>query len=81
MDKDVSKFIKACASCCISKPTNRNLGKYIPLLVPTRLWESISMDFIGGLPTNQRGNDYLYVIVDRFSKMDVLTPYKKSIIG
>ncbi|GJX96113.1 transposon ty3-G gag-pol polyprotein [Tanacetum coccineum] len=46
-----------------------NVGLYTPLPVPSRPWESISMDFLGGLPKTRKGNDYLFVIVGRFSKM------------
>ena len=65
--------------CSACKPTNRKLGLYTPLLVPSRPWESISMDFVGGLPMSKIGHDYLYVVVDRFSKMCILMPCKKHI--
>ena len=39
------------------------------------------MDFMGGLPKTKRGHDYLYVVVDHFSKMVVLKPCKKTITG
>ena len=53
----------------------------MPLSIPTRPWESVSMDFIGGLPIYKRGCDYLYVVVDQFSKICILIPCKKIMIG
>ena len=77
---NVSHFIRGCSLCATSKPNNRKLGLYTPLPVPSRPWESISMDFVGGLPLSRKGRDYLYV-VDNFSKMCILTPCKKKIIA
>ena len=37
------------------------------------------MDFVGGLPMSRKGHDYLYVVVDRFSKMCLMMPCKKMI--
>jgi hypothetical protein len=39
------------------------------------------MDFVGGLPTNMKAHDYLFVVVDRFRKMCILMPCKNTIIG
>jgi hypothetical protein len=55
------------------------LGLYTPLPVPSRPWESISMDFVGGLPMSKKNHDYLYVMVDRFRKMCILMPCKKQV--
>ena len=44
MLESVSHFIKGCSLCAINKPSNRKLGLYTPLPVPSRPWESISMD-------------------------------------
>jgi len=34
---------------------------------------------VGGLPTTRKGHDYLFVVVDKFSKMCVLMPCKETI--
>ena len=77
MNDTVSKYVKVCVMCATCKPSNRKLGLYTPLLVLSRPWESVSMDFVGGLPMSKKGYDYIYVVVDRFSKMCILMPCKK----
>ena len=79
MQEIVTKYIKGCVMCATSKPSNRKLGLYTPLPVPSRPWESVSMDFMGGLPMSRKGHDYLYVVVDRFRKMCILMPCKKKV--
>ena len=79
MQERVARFIRGCTLCCTNKPSNRKQGLYHPLPVTICPWESISTDFVGGLPTTRKGHDYLFVVVDKFSKMCVLMPCKKSI--
>ena len=78
MQDDVTKYCRGCKLCCTSKLSNRKMGLYLPLPVPARPWESISMDFLGGLPHSRRVHDYLFVVVDQFSKMIVLIPCEKT---
>jgi hypothetical protein len=52
---------------------------YTPLPTPDRPWESISMDYMSGLPSTKRGNDYVFLVVDRFSKMAILVACNKNI--
>lgn len=77
MNESVSRYVRECSLCVTSKPSNINLGFYTPLPVPSRPWESVSMDFIGGLPMYRKNHDYRYVVVDRFRKMCILMPCKK----
>ena len=57
LPKQVEKFIRTCSLCSQSKPSNRKHGLYQPLPIPSRPWESISMDFLSGLPTTFRKHD------------------------
>jgi len=78
MKNIVTHYVKGCVMCSISKPSNRKLGLYTPLPIPSRPWESVLMDFVGGLPLSRKSHNYLYVVVDRFSKMCILMPCKKQ---
>jgi hypothetical protein len=69
IDQDVSTYVSSCTLCNISKPRKSLLGLYTPLSLSSRAYESITMDFLGGLPRTKSGNDYFVVVVDRFSKM------------
>jgi hypothetical protein len=79
MQEDVARFIRGSILCCTNKLGNKKQGLYHPLPVPTRPWYSISMDFVDGLPTTRKGRDYLFVVVDWFSKMCILMLCKKTI--
>jgi hypothetical protein len=54
---------------------------YTPLPTPKKPWESISMEYMLGLPSTKRGNDFVFVLVDHFSKMDIMVSRKKNIIA
>ena len=79
MKNIVARHVKCCVMCSVSKPSNRKLGLYTPLPIPSCPWESVSMDFVGGFPLSKKSHDYLYVVVDHFSKMCILMPCKKQI--
>jgi hypothetical protein len=79
MNESISKYIKGCVMCATSKFGNKKLILYMPLPVPSEPWESISMDFVGGLSMSRTGRDYLYVVVERFNKICILMPFKKQV--
>ena len=37
------------------------------------------MGFNGGLPRTRKGNDHLFVVVDKFSTTHIVMPYKNTI--
>jgi hypothetical protein len=77
--QDVGKYIKSCTTCAISKSTLKKKGLYTSLPTHSRPWESISMDYMLGHPSTKHGNDCVFVVVDKFSKMSIMMACKKNI--
>ena len=77
--ENVDRYIRPCNTYAISKPTIKKQWLYTHLPTPNGTWESISMDYMLGLPSTKHGNDYVFVVVDCFSKMVILIACKKSI--
>jgi hypothetical protein len=81
LQQDVSKYIRSCTTCAISNPSIKKQGLYTPLPTPEWPWEYILMDYMSVLPSTKHDNDCVFVVVDQFSKMAILTSCKKSIIA
>jgi hypothetical protein len=65
----VNRYVDHCDTCKSIKPVKYTLfGLLRPLQLPEQPWDSISMDFIMGLPPVE-GYNALWVIVDQFTKM------------
>lgn len=79
MNETVSRYVKGCSMTTSAKPSKTKLGLYTLIPIPSHPWESVSMDFVGGLPMSMKGHDYLYVVADRFSNMFILMPCKKQV--
>lgn len=71
----VEEYVRSCPSCQASKPSQRlPIGLLQPLDVPSRPWESVSVDFITHLPKTKKGHTSICVFVDRLTKMIVVEP-------
>ncbi|KAG2771987.1 hypothetical protein PC116_g21219 [Phytophthora cactorum] len=64
--KWVRKYVRACEVCQRMKPAAFSQAPLHSLPTPSECWQSISMDFVFGLPPDSNG---VVVFVDRFSKM------------
>lgn len=81
MNKEIREYCQNCLTCQQSKASNHlPYGLMEPVLPPTKVFEKISIDFIGPLPKSGGGrlNEYLLVIVDNLSKWVELFPMRKA---
>jgi hypothetical protein len=79
LKEDVLKYVKECSTCQQNKVEHTHpAGLLQPLPIPEGKWESISMDFITGLPKVQ-GRDCIYVVVDRLTKFPISSLYHQTI--
>lgn len=68
MKLDIIKYCRTCDVCQKTKASNfSKFGMLIPNPIPSRPYQSISMDFIVNLPWSE-GFNAIYVVVDRLSK-------------
>ena len=80
MRTDVYKYVISCNACQRNKSaTQAPAGLLQSLPIPNERWESISMDFMFGLPKTPRGNDGVLAFVDRLSKQAHLEPISSTI--
>ncbi|CAH9148831.1 unnamed protein product [Cuscuta epithymum] len=71
MEQDIEAYVRTCLVCQQDKTEKRKeAGLLQPLPIPSRPWQSVSMDFISGFP-KVGGMSTILVIVDRFSKYGV----------
>ncbi|WRX25666.1 Reverse transcriptase domain - like 10 [Theobroma cacao] len=69
MKKEIAQFVAKYLTCQQVKAEHqRPAGLLQPLPIPEWKWERIIMDFISGLPRTPKGNDGIWVIVDRLTK-------------
>ena len=67
LQTDVRTHVEHCHTCQICKGEPNKKGK-LKLFAATRPFEWVSIDLIGPLPISKKGNQYVLVIRDRFSR-------------
>ena len=66
MRAEVKIFVEICRVCQYAKGKTQNTGMYQPLPIPSRHWDSVSINFILGLTKTKRNHDTILVVVDTF---------------
>ncbi|KAK2355410.1 hypothetical protein QL285_092825 [Trifolium repens] len=79
MKKDVAEYVASCLTCQKAKVEHqRPAGMLQSLDIPEWKWDSISMDFITGLPKTRRKHDSIWVIVDCLTKSAHFLPVRTT---
>ncbi|WVZ49820.1 hypothetical protein U9M48_001146 [Paspalum notatum var. saurae] len=79
MKRDIAVFVAQCDNCNqIKAEKQRPSGSLKPLDILMWKWEKISKDFIVGFPHTSKGNDSIWVIVDRLTKIVHFIPVKAT---
>ncbi|TYJ97514.1 ty3-gypsy retrotransposon protein [Cucumis melo var. makuwa] len=79
MKREVEDFVSRCLVCQqVKAPRQQPAGLLQPLSVPGWKWESVSMDFITGLPKILKGYTVIWVVVDRLTKSAHFVPGKST---
>ncbi|KAK1680723.1 hypothetical protein QYE76_041571 [Lolium multiflorum] len=82
MKREIGSYIAKCDICQRVKAEHqRPAGLLQPLQIPEWKWDSVGMDFITGLPKSSKGNDSIWVVVDRLTKVAHFIPVKTTYQG
>ncbi|CDJ56293.1 Retrotransposon nucleocapsid protein, related [Eimeria maxima] len=72
-------YVDSCVQCRASKSVSQKpAGLLQQLLIPSRRWSHVSLDFITDLPHTHAGHDAILVLVDSLSKMAHFIPTRKT---
>jgi len=75
----VAGYVAKCSICQQVRVEHRKpAGLLQQLPIPEWKWEMITMDFVSGLPKRKRGNNAIWVIVDRLTKFALFLPVKMT---
>lgn len=80
MFPEVKRIVDHCPDCAYTQPNKKTHGYLQPLQIPQQRWDSISLDFVSGLPEVD-GYDMILVVVDRLSKRARFLPTTKTLTG
>ena len=79
MKKEVAEYVEKCLTCQqIKAEHQRPAGMLQPLAIPEWKWDHVTMDFVQGLLKSPKGNDSIWVIIDRLTKTAHFLPIKKT---
>ncbi|CAF3794553.1 unnamed protein product [Rotaria sordida] len=78
MRRDVANYVRSCILCQQYKPTNQKPGGLMKPIIVSEPWHTVGIDITGPLPKTRRGNRFILVVVDYFTKWVELFPLQST---
>lgn len=79
MSKFIKKYVKACMECAYSKKTSTSKEGYLhPIEKKDIPFHTIHVDHLGPFVRSKKGNSYLLVVVDSFTKFSFIRPVRNT---
>lgn len=79
MKKDIISYVGNCITCKSTKSRNTNQRAYMGKeRSPRKKFQMVCLDYIGPLVTSSKGNNWLLVIIDNFTKYVIAQTMRKA---
>lgn len=79
MKSDISKYVNKCKICSEHKPEQKlKAGEMGSKPNINKCWQYIATDLIGPLPRSSKGNQFILVVCDFFSKFSLFFPLRRA---
>jgi hypothetical protein len=80
MESDIARYVSECDVCRRVKAEHQRPAGFLqPLKIPKWKWDNVEMDFVTAFPNSRKGNDAIFVVIDRLSKVAHFLPMKETI--
>ena len=77
MKREVAQHVAICLVCQQVKAEHQRTTRLLqPLPIPEWKWDKITMDFVTALPRSPKGNNAIWVVVDRLTKSAHFIPFR-----
>ena len=77
MTRFIKKYVGACLECLFKKGNyGKTAGKIYPISKPEEPMHTVHIDHMGPFPKTRKGNQYLLVVIDSFTKFVAVKPSK-----
>ncbi|CAF4258980.1 unnamed protein product, partial [Rotaria magnacalcarata] len=74
MRRDVANYVRACILCQQYKPINQKPAGLTKPVIVSEPWHTVGIDTTGPFTKTRRGNSFILVVVDYFTKWAELFP-------